>query len=192
MAKKKKRPNIRYVKTLRAVSEEFGVSYTAVQGDWRQAGMPVEDDGTYDLVEIAAWCGMRRANRSGVQTRGDSNGNVMDAPALRRKVADAKYKELEVEKLQRSNDLSAGDYLKRTDVERLVASNCTFVRDELTRIPMEFKASFPKSVRTDLVKQLKVRLDLVLTTLSRSGRKIEEMAGLGGSKSVAGPAKKKA
>ena len=65
--------------------------------------------------------------------------------------------------------------MQRASVDRLFANLFSFVRDELTRIPMELKASFPKNVRNDLVEQLRVRLNLVLTTIKRQSSKIEEL-----------------
>ena len=45
-----------FVKTMREVSRAFGVAYGTVIR-WNKKGMPVEPDGTYDLLKIGKWSG---------------------------------------------------------------------------------------------------------------------------------------
>jgi len=159
----------RYVTSLAAIGREFDFAPETISRRWKDGGMPIEPDGRYDLVSIGVWVGARRGGK------GESEENPLTGPSLRKKEVDVEIKEEELINRRRRNALAAGDYVQRASVDRLFANLFSFVRDELTRIPMELKASFPKNVRNDLVEQLRVRLNLVLTTIKRQSSKIEEL-----------------
>lgn len=162
----------RFATALTTVSDVFGVSYDTVRKDWRAQGMPVMPDGRYDLAHIGVWYGISR----GAHDRAADATNPATEAALIKRHVDIKLKEEELKRRIRENELREGGFVRKSEAERLFATFFGRLRDDLARVPGEMASSYPKSVRRDLVDQLKSRLNLVLTTLHRQRRKIEELA----------------
>jgi phage terminase Nu1 subunit (DNA packaging protein) len=180
-AKKKAPPKLKpnHGRTYADVARHFGVAYGTVASRWRQSGMPVEADGTYDYAKIGKWRELRIANQPHVRSNGKgghTGDDLADNPAYRRKLIDAEIKQQELEKRRRENARAAGDYVPRHDVQVFFSALLSQLRDDLARIPSELKASFPSDLRAELEDQLKARLNLCLETIYRQRNKIEEIA----------------
>lgn len=172
------------VTTLKKIAEHFKVSYSTVRAEWRTSGMPIEEDGTYDLDKIRIW----HEARPGVSRK---NGDTVTNANIEKAKWDALIKQEEFIRKKRSNEIDAGDYVPRFLVEQFFARIFIRFRDDLERVPLEMASSFPKSVRKDLVEQLKDRFASLLETIYRQRDRIEEMEAAK-AKTRAGRPKKKA
>lgn len=173
-----KEPATNIVTTLKDVSKHFGVSWETVRKNWKFGGMPVEADGTYDLVKIKKWRDLKNANQTrmnGNDKEAESSDGLENNPAYQRKKVELKVKQEELIKRKRENEVAAGDYVPRHDVQMFFSALLARLRDDMARIPSEMASSFPSKVRSELEDQLKARLELCLETIYRQRNKIGDI-----------------
>ncbi len=173
-----KEPEPDIVPTLTAVAKHFGVSRDTVRRAWRARGMPVEADGTFSLVNIAKWRELNNATQTrmnGDDKPSEASGGLEDNPAYQRKKVELKVKQEELIKRKRENEIAAGDFVPRHDVQMFFSALLARLRDDMARIPSEMASSFPSKVRSELEDQLKARLELCLETIYRQRNKIGDI-----------------
>lgn len=169
---KKKSENI--VTTLAAVARHFKVSYDAVQRQWRGAGMPVEEDGSFDLEKIEEW--QSRRNTRAKHALNNPEAYAASAARRQRDEYEAKIKEQELLLKTHRNQVLLGSYVSREDVDRFFAAFFTMLRDESERVHLELKATLPKEYRDEIAETIRLRHELMLTTLYRQRVKLKELA----------------
>jgi phage terminase Nu1 subunit (DNA packaging protein) len=128
------------------LARHLGVSVTMV-GNYIDQGMPVLEDGSYDVEECLAWQAAMRAS-SGRPTKGDA-GSEND---LRERKLLAECEKLEQETIAKrmKNDLLAGELVYRTDVVAECADMLSKFKAILESIPDDIAKEAPGEQRVGI------------------------------------------
>ena len=149
-AKPKKREVILNSASLVAVV--FGVSENTVSG-WRNAGLPVRDDGKYDLAAIHKWWRERE--------------EAKNRPKASDSMSDLEKRKLQIEVDRREIQLNneRGKFVDRDAAKSTVTEMFHRVRNRLLAIPEELASSLPGDQRAGFVHDCKHRVNLVLSEM---------------------------
>jgi hypothetical protein len=138
--------------TLTAVQRFFSVSRTATK-EWKNADMPVREDGRYDLKAIFDWW-----------LAGEKYQYAVTAGASRRSPDDLETAKLEIEvdhkRLKYQREL--GDLVQREAAKAAVAQMFHRVRARLMAAPEELASSLPADTRSGYIADAKHRISLIL------------------------------
>lgn len=168
------------VSTLGEVAKAFGVRHQTAR-TWVSDGMP-GSAGAYDLAKIDQWKKSRSRDPdrlaaelatavAGEVDPDDLLGQALKASA-KEKIAKARIAEATAQKRERENRVASGQVADRDEIERLFSEMHSALRDELSRIPEEMKASFPAKCRRELAEALKARINMALTNYVARGKAI--------------------
>lgn len=101
------------VETQGDVSRAFGKTKRTVE-NWKTDGMPVRDDGMYDLVKIAEWYFRRLFERKFANKKDEKESLEIDLKRIKVAEADLKLKE-------RRGELIPHEEVKQQRIERIMA-----------------------------------------------------------------------
>jgi len=136
------------VRTLGEVAAFFGVATQTVK-QWRSGPDPMPGaSGKYDLGEITRW----RFSKTVLEPR---------APDERREKLELEKLEAEVQGKQLRLRREAGELVDRAAAIARVTEMFNTVRQRLLALPEELASAIPQSVRSELVAELKHKMNLV-------------------------------
>jgi phage terminase Nu1 subunit (DNA packaging protein) len=138
------------VNTLTAVARFFSVARPTVT-EWRNSGMPVRDDGRYDLSMIFHWW---KDSEKGTRTKGTSS----KPPAS----LETQKLEIEIAHKRLKLQMDAGELVNRELAYSTIESMFHRVRTRLEAIPEELSSSLPPDIRATYIEDSKQKIRLVL------------------------------
>ena len=194
MAKKK-----RWIETFSGLASHYGISLNTLT-DWRGRGLVVDkhERHGYDLdkqdklvVEIlSSPRSMTRHKKSrnknmralveeagGDLEKPDSKATVSEAATIVRRTQLAKMGKEEADRARREheNRIAFGDFVEREAVERFFSKMLSRFRDEVMRIPGDFKAQLPSDIRDGFSERMRVRCEAVLMAIHRMTVEMDEL-----------------
>ncbi|MHB8953342.1 MAG: hypothetical protein ACYC4U_10270 [Pirellulaceae bacterium] len=140
-------------KTLSDVARLFGVSGNTAK-EWKNVrGMPVEPDGSFDLVAIHAWWRDRQAPK--------------EKPAETTKIDLEKRKlSVECERRELALEEARGKLVNRDLMKAAVREMFHRVRARLQAAPEELGSGLPAEIRPGYIEEAKHRVRLILQELN--------------------------
>jgi phage terminase Nu1 subunit (DNA packaging protein) len=139
------------VDTLTAVQRFFSISRTAAK-EWKNTGMPVREDGRYDLKAIHDWWLASEKYQYAV-----SAGQLKSEDDLKR----AKL-QIEVDHNELKYLRARGELVNRDAAKAAISQLFHRVRSRLSAAPEELASSLPADVRTGYIEDAKHRVALIL------------------------------
>jgi phage terminase Nu1 subunit (DNA packaging protein) len=141
------------VPTLAGVQRFFNCSHQTSK-EWRNQGMPVRDDGKYDLKAIFDWW------LSKGKWRHTSHGK--EAIAKARAPLEEQKLEVEVDHKRLKLARDKGELVERELAHATVEEMFHRVRTRLEAIPEELAASMPPEIRAAMVDDARSKIRLIL------------------------------
>lgn len=139
------------VDTLTAVQRFFAISRTAAK-EWKNTGMPVREDGRYDLKAIFEWWLASEKFRYAVTALEKSSEEDLERAKLQ--------VEVDHKRLRYAREL--GELVLRESAKAAVSQMFHRVRSRLLAAPEELASSLPADIRAGYIADAKHKVSLIL------------------------------
>lgn len=148
------------------LAKHFGVTSASVRKWKRQPGFPDSNDG-YDTEEISAWLDARGRD-SQQKTQQAQQANTLY------RVASAKLKKLQADKLERQEQIAQGNILPRDEATLSLKESITITRDRLLSLPKELCRCIPKKYHKALREEGGMMVANILADFARLSERVME------------------
>jgi hypothetical protein len=139
------------VDSLAAVQRFFGISRTAAK-EWKNTGMPIREDGRYDLKAVYQWWLAGEKYRYAVAARDAESDDDLEHAKL----------QIEVDHKRLKYQRELGELVGRDAAKSAVVQLFHRVRARLQAAPEELTTSLPQEIRTTVIEDAKHRVALIL------------------------------